>query len=755
MFERMLARKYITAQKRHSALTICSIAIALALITMLFSMFSTVISNLRSIAYSQGDYHIEIAGVDRRSHNIDKELHDIIIEAFSEFGTCTSEELVIDGRACYFIKIMLDKSIDRTSTFMDRIAEEIGVKNFDYLTNDWLILFDIKDAMSGLYMAAIILLFYIFVLFLTVMLRLIIDTAFEISSKERERQFGVLQSIGATPKQIVRIITYEGLMLSVIGIPLGAAAGIGLGYLVYRAVLGTGLADLFLTQSKAAELVHFSVNPWLLLLSIVTGAAWVLFSAYGTGLRIIKMSPVQAISQRANTVKKVSRASLFGKLFGWTGKIASRNNMRQPKRFIAVVVSLTLSIALFSSVTVVVNDLRSAAEDYDAKQDVRSDFTVRLFDSEDDPPLSYRKDLNALKECGMFNDMFFSLSVTGTGYYTPESADTDDIERISLVVTYCDRNAYNNLFGSNPPVSYDELAESGGYIAHERLATYFGSKKSISLTFSEYTWVTYSEEEYNALPPEEQKKCTAYEYEQIIYGYYPTVTVDFNLYYTADYNMVGIMDYDTERGGLIATLDQYENGVYSLFTDVWVNYNAIHCDLIDTDDYYKAIDFFEQNSIYYEDSTAENRLLRALLASVNIVAAFLSIMIALIAIVNMVNIIATGILNRRSELAALQCVGMTEKELRKMTVIECLQYALTSGIAAVAVCELIMFLTEKMLYIVLHLMESLGDFISYVQPLPIIGVASLCTFIIAIAASIIPLRAMRRTSLVEQIRSVE
>lgn len=755
MFERMLARKYITAQKRHSALTICSIAIALALITMLFSMFSTVISNLRSIAYSQGDYHIEIAGVDRRSHNIDKELHDTIIEAFSEFGTCTSEELVIDGRACYFIKIMLDKSIDRTSTFMDRIAEEIGVKNFDYLTNDWLILFDIKDAMSGLYMAAIILLFYIFVLFLTVMLRLIIDTAFEISSKERERQFGVLQSIGATPKQIVRIITYEGLMLSVIGIPLGAAAGIGLGYLVYRAVLGTGLADLFLTQSKAAELVHFSVNPWLLLLSIVTGAAWVLFSAYGTGLRIIKMSPVQAISQRANTVKKVSRASLFGKLFGWTGKIASRNNMRQPKRFIVVIVSLTLSISLFSAVTVVVNDLRSAAEDYDAKQGVQSDFTVRLFYSENDPPLSYHKDLNALKECGLFNDVSFSLCVTGDGYYTPpESADTDDIRDIWLVVTYCDRNAYNNLFGNNPPVSYDELAESGGYIAHERLAAYFGTQKNFSLTFSEITRVTYSEEEYNALPPEEQEKCTAYEYEQI-YGYYPTVTVDFNFYYAADYNTVGVMDYNTEWGGLIATLDQYENGVYSLFTDVWVNYNAIDCDLIDTDDYYKAIDFFEQNSIYYEDNTAENRLLRALLASVNIVAAFLSIMIALIAIVNMVNILATGILNRRSELAALQCVGMTEKELCKMTVIECLQYALTSGIAAVAVCDLIMFLTEKMLCTVLDFMEFLGDFISYVQPLPIIGVASLCTFIIAIVASIIPLQAMRRTSLVEQIRSVE
>lgn len=736
MFEGMLARKYISAQKRHSALTICSIAIALALITMLFSMFSTAMNTLRNIAYDQDEYHIKITGT---GQGLDKEQYDAVAEAVSEYGTCTPEEVWVSGKAVFFANILLDKTIDSASLFVDHIAFKIGVPHLYYNKNDMLMIFDMIDGQSQLCMAGIIALFYVFVLFLTVMLRLIIDTAFEISSKERERQFGVLQSIGATPKQIVRIITYEGLMLSVIGIPLGTAAGIGLGYLVYRAILGTGLADLFLSQSKAAELVHFSVNPWLLLLGIVTGAAWVLFSAYGTGLRIIKMSPVQAISRRANTVKRVGRSPLFGKLFGWTGKIASRNNMRQPKRFIATVVSLTLSIALFSAVTVVVNDLLSAVEDYYAEQGVQSDFT--LYDYGYDP-LKYRKDQKALKECDLFNDVYFSLGVTGVWSY-PESVDADDIREIWFVVQYFDRNAYNNLFDNNPPVSYDELAESGRYIANESIAHYCGSKNSISLTFHKNTMVTCSEEEYNALPPEEQEKFVAYEQEQM-YGYFPTFTVDFDLNYTAGF----------DSGGLIATLDQYENGVYSLFTDVGVHYD-IYCDLIDTDDYYKAIDFFEQNSINYNDNTAENRRLRSLLASVNIVTAFLSIMIALIAIVNMVNILATGILNRRSELAALQCVGMTEKELYKMTVIECLQYALTSGIAAAAVCELIMFLTEKMLYIVLDLMEFLGDFISYVQPLPIIGAASLCTFIIAIAASIIPLRAMRKTSLVEQIRSVE
>lgn len=745
MFELMLAKKYIGAQKRHSALTVCSIVIALALIVMLFTLFSTGINVLRNIAYSQGKYHIQIIGTYYGMH---KEQYDAVAKAVSEYGTCTPETVGMRDGIGFVANILLDKNIDSAPLFVDRIASEIGLDSSERLyftTNDMLMTLDIKDAQGQLYMSGIIAVFYVFMLFLIMMLRLIIDTAFEISSKERERQFGVLQSIGATPKQIVRIMTYEGLMLSVIGIPLGTAAGIGLGYLVYRAVLGTGLVDLYLPQSSAAEFVHFSVSPWLTLLGVVTGLVWVLLSAYGTGMRVIKMSPVQAISQRANTVKKVGKAPLFGKLFGWTGKIASRNNFRQPKRFISTVVSLTLSIALFSAVTVAVKDLKTASEDYYDEHGAKSDFVVYVPLVEEDP-LPYSKDLKTIEESGLFNDLYYSFA-DGGWWYAPEADWHTDSGYVWVTVEYLNRNSYELWFDGAPPVSYDELTKSGGYIWH---STYFGHDGIISLDLLlNDEQVSYSEEEYNALPPEEKEKCrqTGSVNGEPIYGYTPKRMTDFDVYCNAELKRNGAY--------LIATLDQYENGAYSLFEGMYISFGDIYCDLKNTDDYYKAVDLFEKNSIVYDDNSVEHRQFLALLASVNIVAAFLSILIALIAVVNMVNILATGILNRRGELAALQCVGMTEKELYKMTGIECLQYALTSGIAAIAVCEIMMFFTGKMINIVIKEMEFLGNFISYIQPLPIIGIALLCAFIIAVAASVIPLRSMRKTSLVEQIRSVE
>lgn len=747
MFEGTLARKYISAQKRHSALTICSIAIALAIIATLFSLFSTVMSIMRNIAYKDGDYHIMITGTLGSSYYLTREQYDAVEKAVGDYGTCTPETFGTSTGIGYnyHAKIMLDKDINSAKLFVDKIGREIGLKQDDglvYTTNPTLMELDMRTDDAKLAMLATIAVYYVFVLFFIMMLRLIIDTAFEISSKERERQFGVLQSIGATPKQIVKIITCEGLMLSVVGIPIGTALGVGLAYLIYRTVLGTGLLNNN-SSASAAELVHFSVNPWLLLLGVVTGLVWVLLSAYGTGMRVIKMSPVEAISGRSNTVKRVSRSPMLGRLFGWTGKLASRNNKRQPRRFAAAIVALTLSIADFSATMVVVSDIRGAAEVYFDENTPQSDFIVYIPYIEDEP-FPYRSPLNEIEGSGLFEEFDYWLGAA-SWWYAPE-ADGTYKGYVGVTVEYHNRNSYEHLFDGAPPVSYDELTNSGKYIFR---SAYFDNNDSIALDLMQTDEVSYSEEEYNALPPEEKEKCKPLreiDGEQF-YGYTPKVFTDFDIYRK--------VEADT-RSSLIATIDEYENGAYLLYKDMYVD--DIYCNLKDVDnDYYKAVDFLEQNGVGYTDNTAEHRQFLAALASVKIVAISLSVLIALIAVVNMVNVLATGILNRRAELAALQCVGMTEKDLRKMTLIECLQYALTSGIAAVFVCEALMLLTKFMLTTLTDVVEFefLNSAISFVQPLPIIFIASICAFIIAIAASILALRASRKMTLVEQIRSVE
>ncbi len=55
----------------------------------------------------------------------------------------------------------------------------------------------------------------------------LIYNAFSISVSERTRQFGLLSSVGATKKQLKKMVLFEAFVVSIVGIPLGIAAGIG------------------------------------------------------------------------------------------------------------------------------------------------------------------------------------------------------------------------------------------------------------------------------------------------------------------------------------------------------------------------------------------------------------------------------------------------------------------------------------------------------------------------------------------------
>ena len=235
-FERMLAKRYIAAQKRHSVLTVCSIVIAVALMTMFFTGYTTMSGIMRAVHYDKAPYHMEFRDVTAKQAQYLSELPEV-----GEFDKLVNDE----KQNSYTVRLLFDKYIDDDAEYLRRINEEgsLGIEipflfssghslSTPQFENNQSLMQDDRVTLAGRASAVTaIAIMFIFVLFVAMALRLIIDTAFEVSSKERERQFGVLQSIGATPKQIVRILTHEGMLLSVIGVPLGAAAGIGLALL--------------------------------------------------------------------------------------------------------------------------------------------------------------------------------------------------------------------------------------------------------------------------------------------------------------------------------------------------------------------------------------------------------------------------------------------------------------------------------------------------------------------------------------------
>ncbi len=228
--------------------------------------------------------------------------------------------------------------------------------NSSYLTTLGIVRYD--SFYTVLYSLGAILIFLI--MFGSVSL---IYNAFSISVAERTKQFGLLRSVGATKKQIRRMVFTEAVTVSAIGIPLGILSGI-LGMTVTFHFIGGDLSRMFDTDTSVV--LHMHVTLLAVLSAAVIGFVTVLISAWVPSRRAMKISAIEAIRQ-SNDVsvkrREVRTSPLTYKLFGLEGAIASKHFKRNRKRYRATVVSLFMSVVLFISASSFCRYLTDAVED--------------------------------------------------------------------------------------------------------------------------------------------------------------------------------------------------------------------------------------------------------------------------------------------------------------------------------------------------------------------------------------------------------
>lgn len=179
---------------------------------------------------------------------------------------------------------------------------------------------------------------------------LVIFNSFAISVSERMKQFGLLSSIGATRSQLRASILFEAAFVSVIGIPVGVAAGIaGIGLTMW------GIRGKL--QSVAASMVslgemHLSVSWAAVLAAVAAAVVTVLVSAFIPMIKISRMSAIEVIRQKEDiklSRRKVRTSRLFYRLFGLEGMLARKNFKRSRKKYRTTIISLFVSIVLFIS----------------------------------------------------------------------------------------------------------------------------------------------------------------------------------------------------------------------------------------------------------------------------------------------------------------------------------------------------------------------------------------------------------------------
>lgn len=322
---------YIKKNKTTSVSIIVAVLIASVFISCITGVFYNMwIDNIHRIVGEEGDWQGRLIG-EFSAADID------VIKSYPNVravvvGETKSAEQAAD---IYFYN---QRSI---YTDLPVIAGQIGADRVEYhnllLTQYYI--YSPEEAKNP----PLVLSFYVAVMLLTcAALCLIIYHAFRISMNARLHQLGILQSVGATPRQIRAALIQEALVLSFVPILIGIGAGIGLNY-----------GFVHISNQIGAEIrdvdVVFHYEWWVFLVTFVPCLLTVLISAWVGAGKISKITPLEAIrngaERRTGKMKRFHSRSL---LFGIEGELAKKSFYVRRKTFRTSTISLTLSFLVFS-----------------------------------------------------------------------------------------------------------------------------------------------------------------------------------------------------------------------------------------------------------------------------------------------------------------------------------------------------------------------------------------------------------------------
>ena len=189
----------------------------------------------------------------------------------------------------------------------------------------------------------------VFPLFLFIMglasfsLIVIIHNAFAVTMQTRIHQFGILSSIGATPRQIRTCLLQEAAYLCAAPILLGTLLGIA-GSMGLLALL-----EMLAREVEGRRASVFGYHPLILLFTLLITAITIGISAWMPARKLSVMTPLEAIKNtRELELRRKCNSPVLSLLFGVEGELAGNALRVQRKALRTASISLLFSMTAFT-----------------------------------------------------------------------------------------------------------------------------------------------------------------------------------------------------------------------------------------------------------------------------------------------------------------------------------------------------------------------------------------------------------------------
>ena len=245
----------------------------------------------------------------------------------------------IENNKTYDIKFTVKDNKNKYQTVLSKakrlnIEEELIDSNNDLLALRGQSEYKgINDVIKGIsiFVIIIIMITTIFLIYNTI----------NISITERMAEFGILRSIGATPKQIRNLVIKESLILCLISIPFGVLSGF-IGVWITVKLLESNISMMF---NDSILTVKF--YPSIILFTLIIGVITIFIASFGPARKAGKVSPISIIKGSSGGSIKYYNGKIVRKIFGVEGWVAYKNIRKNSKRFIVTILSLSISLIMF------------------------------------------------------------------------------------------------------------------------------------------------------------------------------------------------------------------------------------------------------------------------------------------------------------------------------------------------------------------------------------------------------------------------
>jgi len=543
--------------------------------------------------------------------------------------------------------------------------------------------------------------------------------------------YGLLKTIGTSPKQIKKIVRGQGLRLAAIGIPIGLTLSVIVSYLIVPSAIEGMSGGTYYASMMPSE-IYFT--PLVFVGTILFALITILISCKKPAKIASSISPIEAMKfsgKKSKKEKKNRNSTKGGKLY----KMAWHNVFRDKKRAILVFLSLFMGIMTYLSVNTFMNSI--SLENY-ANRYLPNDFEIQNY----------------------YDDNFTLDNKVIDKIKTTKGVDSVEVLATSSIQMDMNKKVFMPALQRGYRIHGEDLDGLDKYL--KDIEKDPSKLAPMVVGLEDQTIERYNEAINKKIDIEAFKKGNL----ALIDGFYYNDKEKLNL---SKEKITFRNTKENKSKKIKIDLMEEENSILSIGSSetgmpvIYVSSSTLnkltkdtknHLVYVDVKDSYdsevksKLKTLASKNRFNLTSKTDTMNDFKKSSTMMNLLGGGIAIILIIIGLLNFINVMVTNVNVRLKELAIMESIGMTKRQIITMLTLEGAYYA---GITTLITCTLGM----GVVYFIAQLTKQIADYAEFVFPtIPLLSLITLIFAVCLIIPSIV-YKYDSKSSVTERLREIE